>query len=87
VLGAVAAALGVLAVCVGLLGKQIEIGKVMAATSSQALDPGQRDRIRAIGVMDAGQCVTWGAGTGTLPLVLGVLAVGLGLSARKRAAS
>jgi disulfide bond formation protein DsbB len=86
VLGGLAIALGVFGVGTGLMGRQWGISRVMGATSSAALDPSQRDRIRALGMQEAGQCVKIGGFTGGLPILLGLSAIVLGTSARKKSA-
>jgi len=83
--GLVASALGVFAIVTALLGRQSGIVKVMGATSSQALDPAQRDRIRIEGFKEANQCLNVGGVTGGLPLVLGVIGAAMGYAATKRA--
>jgi hypothetical protein len=81
--GVAAIALGVLAVGTGLFGQHTGIARMEAAISGTAIDPSQKERIRAVGNAEAGQCVAVGAATGALPFVMGAIAVALGLSLRK----
>ena len=85
VAGVVAAGLGLGALGTGVAGRQLDIARVIAATSSHAIDPSQRDRIRAVGLEEANQCVRIGTISGGLPFALGALAIGVGLATRKRA--
>ena len=83
-LGAVAAGVGVLAMMTGLLGRQSGLGRMEEALAGDSIDPSQKVLIRKVGTEEANQCLAVGAGTGALPLVLGLMAVGLGISARRK---
>ena len=79
VLGGMAVVLGLLAGCTGLVGKVRGESVVAEVTAGNNISPDQRERIRAEGMKEAAQCVTIGLGTAALPVVLGVLAVALGM--------
>jgi hypothetical protein len=83
-LGVVAMVLGGGSLLIGVAGRQMGLMKVMSATSSQAIDPGQRDRIRAEGLREANGCVAVGGAAAALPFVLGAIAIATGAAARKR---
>src|SRR5277367_3865602 len=76
VAGGVAIALGVLAVGAGFFGQHTGLAMTEAALSGDSVDPAQKERIRAVGTAEAGQCVKVGAATGALPFVMGAVAVG-----------
>ena len=84
IVGAVAAVLGVLALGAGLLGRATGLQRTEAAISGSSVDPSQKERIRAIGAEEASQCIAVGAATGALPFLTGALALGIGLSLRKK---
>ena len=86
VLGALAVGLGLLAGCTGLVGKIHGESVVAEVTEGNNISPDQRERIRAEGMMEAAQCVSIGLGTAALPLLLGVVAVALGMSVQKATA-
>lgn len=48
---------------------------------SAAIEPAQRERIRAAGYEEAGSCVTLGLSFGALPFVIGMAALALALVA------
>jgi hypothetical protein len=84
VLGGIAAVLGVTALGVGLLGREMARHKMEDAFASGTVDPSQAAQIRARGTVGADMCISVGATTGALPFVVGALALGVGLSLRKR---
>ncbi len=83
-LGAVAIAFGALSFGAGIVGRMSGERMTEAAIASGGIDPDQKERIRAIGKNEAGQCVSVGAAAGAFPFLLGALAVGLGLALRQR---
>ncbi len=85
--GVVALALGVLAVGTGIFGQQSGLARMESAISGTSIDPSQKERIRAVGTVEAAQCVSVGVATGALPFLMGAIAVGLGLALRKPAVS
>jgi hypothetical protein len=86
--GALALLLGLSAVAVGLLGRQMGLARVEAILSDPTplIDPSQREMIRRVGTEEANQCVKVGTWMAVLPLALGLAAVGIGLSLRKKPA-
>jgi hypothetical protein len=56
------------------------------ALDSGAIDPAQKERIRQQGYLEADSCVQVGLSLGALPLVAGVIALGVGLRARRKLA-
>jgi hypothetical protein len=71
----------------GFLAQHTGLARTEEAIAGAAIDPSQKARIRAVGTVEAGRCVTVGAGTGALPFLLGTVAVALGLALRKPSAS
>jgi len=78
VLGVVALAVSCSVPAMGAGGTVMGRGRVDEALSGASVDPGAKQRIRAQGYQEAGQCTTLGASFGALPLMLalGALAVG-----------
>jgi hypothetical protein len=87
ILGGMAVALGLTAAGMGVVGRTLAESKVESVLVGSSIDPSQKERIRAEGMREASVCVAVGAGTGALPFLLGVLALGLGLALQKPAAS
>jgi hypothetical protein len=85
--GVIAVALGALAMGAGVVGQQSGLSRMEAALSGTSIDPSQKERIRAVGTLEASRCISVGAGTGALPFLLGAVAVGLGLALRKQPAA
>jgi hypothetical protein len=63
-----------------------ELGKRQIDQVLGSVDPGQRERIRAVGEAEARQCTSLGLIAGGLPALLSVVALGIG-AARKRSSS
>ena len=82
-LASAAATLGVLAICVGPLGRRWGRDNADNAVSGPSLTESDRERIRALGYADACSCVTVGFETGAAPLLFGAGALLLALRARK----
>jgi hypothetical protein len=85
--GGAAIVLGVTAVGAGLLGQQLGLRATESAVAGESVDASQKARILAVGAEEAAQCVKVGAAAGALPLVMGALAVGIGLALRQKTAS
>ncbi|MBI3206996.1 MAG: hypothetical protein HYZ29_35995 [Myxococcales bacterium] len=84
VLGCVALAVSCSVPGVGVGGTTLGKSTVDAALSGASVAPEQRERIRAQGYQEAGQCTSLGVGFGALPWVLSVAAVAVG-GLRRRA--
>ena len=67
----------------GVAGTLWNRSKIEDALSGASVDPSQRERIREIGQAEAAQCTTLGLGTGALPLLLSIAALGVAFMRRK----
>ena len=86
VLGGVTLALSLAVVGAGHAGETLGRAKADAATSSQALDPASRVRLRKEFYQEAAGCVEVGRSFSALPFLLGVAALALAFT-RKADAS
>ncbi len=83
---AVAGAALVLAVSApgaGVIGQHFGRQKVDAVVSDNSIDPSMAERIRAEGYSEAAQCVKVGVGGGSVPFLIGALALIVALVRRK----
>ncbi len=87
--GAIALLLGGGALSMGVVGRQWGLSRMEEALTSARgeIDPSQEQRIREQGTIEAGHCVSVGFGAGSLPFVMGGLAVAIGLVLRKKPAA
>lgn len=84
VLGGVALAVSCSVPGMGAGGTMLGRSTVDDAVSGASIAPDQRERIRAEGYQEAGQCTSLGLSFGALPGVLSLAALGLG-GLRRRA--
>jgi hypothetical protein len=56
------------------------------ALDTPAIDPAVKERIRTVGYAEANACVSVGFSIGAMPLVAGVIALGVALRAKKKLA-
>jgi len=73
-----------LPVAVGAMGMTLARSKVDSVLDGNLIEPGLRERIRAEGYEEAALCLRLGFGAGAVPLLFGLVAVGLALALSPR---
>lgn len=71
----------------GAFGTMTGRNRTDSAVELPGLDPVQREKIRAVGYEEAGQCTKLGAGGGALPVLCAIVAIGVALSRKKEASA
>lgn len=82
ILGVVALAVSCSVPGTGVGGTLMGKKKVDEVVDSGAVSPDVVERIRKVGYQEAAQCTNLGLGVGSLPLLLAVVAIGLGFLRR-----
>lgn len=82
--GIIAVLAGFGAIGAGVLGRQLGMARVEAAVATPGLEERDIRMLRAEGEKEANQCVKIGFATGSLPFLLGGVAVAVGLVVRKK---